>query len=273
MYGRDRKFYHSLTKKYTAAFGSLFNDIWFDRSDGTNPEAQTTKVPLGYGPREKWLAKKTEDAEGTRDVSITLPRMSYELVSLVYDAPRAMNPLGQKRAALANVDGTYTTIYNPVPYNLYFQLSIMAKTIDDGMKIIEQIIPNFTPAMNLKIKLIDNSPDFERDIPVVLNNVSNDDTYEGDFMNRRTIVWVLDFTMKVYYYRDVRNTGIIKIAFTNIYPGFTNAVPFSKTTVYPGLTANGEPTNSANNAIDPHDVNKEDNWDYVIIKEDIIDDA
>ncbi len=272
MLGRNRKFYHALTKKYTAIFGSLFNDIWFDRSDGVTPDAQTTKVPLGYGPREKWLAKKTEDNDGNRDVAITLPRMSYELVSLVYDSTRAINPQGAIRAKTASVDGTYANVYNPVPYNLYFQLSIMAKTIDDGMKIVEQIVPNFTPGITVSFHPIDDLPDYVRDVPIILNNVSNDDTYEGDFINRRTIIWVLDFTVKAYFYRDVRNTGVIKIAFTNIYPGFANNVLHSKTTIYPGMDANGHPTTDANAAIDPHLVNFEDDWDYVIIREDVIND-
>lgn len=273
MLGRERKFYHALTKKYTAIFGNLFNDIWIDRSDGTDAEAQTMKVPLAYGPREKYLAKITEDADGNRDSAITLPRMAYELVSLAYDAPRQLKRSGKIREKIATVEGAYTNIDNPTPWNLYFQLSIMAKTIEDGMKIVEQIVPYFSPDFTVTVRLFENVPDYTKDIPIVLNNVSNDDSYQGDFMNRRTLVWVLDFTMKAYYYKDIRDTGVIKVAFTNIYPGFSNSAPYFKSTIYPGLTANGQPTTNPNTAIDPHLVNKEDDWDYIVIKEDIIDDA
>lgn len=272
MFGRNLKFYPGLTKKYTAMFGNLFNDIWIDRSDGTNLELQTMKVPLAYGPREKYLAKLREDADGARDVSLTLPRMSYELVSLVYDPVRAINPMGVARERTAT-NGTYANVYNPVPYNLYFQLSIMTKTIEDGMKIIEQIMPYFKPDLTVAVQLFEEMPTEIRNIPIVLNNVSNDDSYEGSFENRRALVWVLDFTVKAYFYSDIRQSKKIKIAFTNIYPSFNQTPPNAKVTVYAGLTANGEPTQSPNNAIDPLLVNEEDDWDFVIIKEDIIDDA
>jgi hypothetical protein len=194
--------------------------------------------------------------------------MSYEIVAMNYAGERSINPVGNIRAAVAN--GT-SIVSNPVPYDLIFQLSIMTKTVEDGLKIVEQIIPHFKPDFTVTAHLIDSMPDHKKDIPIVLNNVTNDDSYEGDFTNKRVIIWTLDFTMKAWFYAGVSTPKVIKFATTNIYPNLEKTLVYSQTEVYPGLTANGQPTTDPAQAIPYQQVEEDDNWEYIIIKDDVID--
>lgn len=270
MLGQSGEFYHSLTKKYTAIFGTLFNDIWISRYDESATKVEDFKVVLGYGPREKMLGRVIEDPTIARDRAIILPRMSYELTSMNYDSVRALNPSGKLR--VNNPDNSSYTVLNPVPWNLNFTLYIAAKSIEDGLKIVEQIVPYFRPDLSVTAHLLDVLPEYNKDLSIVLNSVIHEDTYEGPIENTRALVWTLDFTLKGYFYTGIPTAKVIKFVTANIYSSANNITdPYTRIEVYPGLTANGEPTTDPSETIPYQQINEKDNWDYIVITDDIID--
>ncbi|HUU88331.1 MAG TPA: tail sheath stabilizer and completion protein [Candidatus Glassbacteria bacterium] len=209
-------FYHALIKKYVVLFGTLFNNISINRSNGSNDFAQSTKVPLSYGPKEKFLAN-IESLIGDRDPrAIFLPRMGFELSQMTY-AP--MRKLGTTRKihSVENVDGinVNNVVWNPVPYDMYFELFIAAKSIEDGTKILEQILPYFTPEWTVTAKLLDQMPDYSIDIPLILQSITVEDNYDASFENRRSLVWTIGFMMKGYMYGSIAEQKIIKLANVN----------------------------------------------------------
>jgi len=209
-------FYHSSLRKYVILFGTLFNNIYVNRKDSTRePGLQTIKVPLSYGPKEKTLARVMGDPTLSREFAIVLPRMSFELISLNYAGNRKLPTINKiTHKQMSDDDNRLSYAYNPVPYDLQFQLNIMVKNSDDGTQIVEQILPYFTPDWTATINVL---PDLAlaMDIPIVLNSVDNTDTYEGDFESRRALIWTLNFTMKGYLFGPVKKQGLIKTAIVN----------------------------------------------------------
>jgi hypothetical protein len=204
-------FYWGSIRKIVVAFGSLFSDIHFERTDDTvTPSViQTIKVPLAYGPKEKWLIarKQNEMPQETDMVEMTLPRMSYEITGFVYDESRKITSTGRTVKTIINDNTVLQAQYNPVPYNIGFQLNIMTKTIEDSLMIVEQILPFFTPDYTLTIMDIPELA-LEKEINMVLNNVQHEDTWDGNFETRRTITWVLSFTAKAYLYPPIKLTKL-----------------------------------------------------------------
>jgi hypothetical protein len=167
------------------------------------------KVPLAYGPREKFLVRLNEDADLTKQVAITLPRIGFEIQNLEYDAGRKLNRVQRfKKVKGANAK-QLDAQYMPVPYNLSIELYVMAKQSDDALQIVEQILPYFQPDYTLTIN--DNvSMDSKRDVPIVLNSISYEDDYQGDFTTRRALIYTLSFTAKFYLYGPVTSSKVIK---------------------------------------------------------------
>jgi len=205
-----RHFYHEIIKKNVKAFGTVFNNIEIVKTDPeTDAEIQRQKVPLAYGPKSKFLARLDQDPSTERKVSITLPRISFEMVDLQYDPSRKTSPI---QKYLKEDSGTSTKVqYMPVPYNLKFELAIISKTQDDALQILEQIIPYFQPAFTVTINLIPEM-DEKKDLPIVLNGISYEDDYQDDMLRRRSITYTLDFTLKTYFYGPVTNSEIIRKA-------------------------------------------------------------
>ena len=198
-------FYNESLRKTIIAFGSLFNDIQITRKDSSGSTVQTMKVPLAYGPKQKFITRLTADPGATKQVALTLPRIGFEIQSFDYDPTRKLNrTIRQKKVANTNDKKLkqMSTQYTPVPYNMNFELFIMAKNSDDGIQIIEQILPFFQPEYTVSIKEVPEM-DIVRDIPFVLNSVGYEDTYEGDFQSRRAIIYTLSFTAKSYVYGPV----------------------------------------------------------------------
>lgn len=102
------------------------------------------------------------------------------------------------------------SIKQQTPYNINMQLNIMAKNQDDGLQILEQILPYFQPEYTVAIKPIDDMPTFKQDVPIILNSVSFDDQYEGDYNSRRVLIYTLDFTMKMSFYGPVTTPKAIR---------------------------------------------------------------
>lgn len=260
-------FYHGTIRKYVTLFGTMFNDIHITRdlSDGT---ISTLKVPLSYGPKEKALARLDANPQLDNSVAITLPRMGFEITSMSYDGTRKLQTL-QKN--VKHGDGIATHQYVPVPYNISFTLYIMVKNAEDGTKIVEQILPYFTPDWTPTVDLIPEMG-LKYDIPVVLLNALPQDTYEGDYSERRVLTWTLDFLLKGYVFGPVKQSGLITLADVNFfdvnsYDSIDSAIGVANTastiTVIPGLTANGQPTTNAELSISRSAISATDNYGYI----------
>ena len=204
-----RHFYHEIIKKNVKAFGTVFNNIEIVKTDpNTGDVLRTEKVALAYGPKSKFLARLEQDPNTERKISITMPRIAFEMTGLSYDPSRKTSPV-QK---YLNQDGQQTKVqYMPVPYNLSFELGILSRTQDDALQILEQILPFFQPAFMVTINLIPEM-DEKKDLPIVLNSINYEDDYQGDMMNRRIITYTLDFTLKTYMYGPITDATLIRKA-------------------------------------------------------------
>lgn len=211
----NKHFYHQLTRKAVILFGRLFDDLYLVRkNDQTKKEVSRFLVPIIYAPKEKMVTRILSDPDLLRSVGTILPRMSFEITGISYDATRKQNSL--LRAAKSNTTSHVTSSYMGVPYDVTFALNIYARNIDDGTQIVEQILPFFNPDFTITTNMI---PDLGalKDIPIILNNVSNSIDYEGDYDSVRYVNWTLTFTMKMYYYGPVSYPKIIRTVYANIY--------------------------------------------------------
>ena len=203
-------FYHQTIRKYVAVFGTLFNDINIERKNSSDVIVERIKVPLAYGPKQKWLLA-VQDTTAERKVTATrTPRMGFAMTGVSYDSARKLNTIG--RNVKANTSSTTTsmvTMYNPVPYNFDFQLFILVKNAEDGTQILEQILPYFTPEFTVTVNTIPDM-NIKADVPITLNSADVADEYEGDLSARRTITWTLSFTLKGFIYPNVTSGQIIK---------------------------------------------------------------
>ena len=201
-------YYHEIIRKTIIGFGTLFNDIFIKHENIDDSTLDETKVGLAYGPQQKFFAKIREQANLTKAVAITLPRMSFEMTSIQYDASRKSGITQTFKAS----DGTnLKKVFMPVPYNIGFELSIFSKLNDDALQIIEQILPYFQPSFNITVNLVSSIGE-KRDVPIVLDNISFRDEYEGDFTTRTALIYTLQFTAKTYLFGPVSDTsdGLIK---------------------------------------------------------------
>lgn len=209
-------FYHQLTRKYVILFGNMFNNIMIKRvNKNTGVEIERFKVPIVYAPKEKYYARLRADPDLERPVQVSLPRMSFELTGFAYDASRKQNSLLRSGVA-ANTSTRGTTQYMGVPYDLTFDLQLYARNVDDGTHVIEQIIPYFNPDYTVTVNTIP-ALGFLKDVPIILNSVSNMIEHEGNFDAVRFVSWTLNFTMKANYYGPVQTPKIIRKVLANIY--------------------------------------------------------
>ena len=257
---------HNTLRKYVILFGTLFNNIWITRDNSTGESIQTLKVPLSYGPKEKFLARLDGNPSLANKVGVVLPRISFEMTSFTYDSERKLNTLNRiyKQPTNNSTDDHMAYQYMPVPYNITFQMSIMVKNAEDGTRIIEQILPYFTPEWTATVNLI---PEIGAtyDIPIIVNDVNVSDTYEGSFEERRAIIWELTFTMKGFVFGPSNKTSLIKFAEVNMHTDLSmnSDYPIATVTARPGLTANGQPTSNAALSIDYLEIKATDNYGFI----------
>ena len=201
-------FYHEILRKTVISFGTVFNDIHIRHRDGAGKETSDMRVPLAYGPMQKFLARLEQQADLNKAVQITLPRMSFETTNIAYDPTRKA---GITQTFKASDGSKLRKVYMPVPYNVGFELNILTKLNDDALQIVEQILPYFQPSFNLTVDLVSAIGE-KRDIPIVLDNISFQDDYEGDFSTRRALIYTLNFTAKTYLFGPIADTpdGLIK---------------------------------------------------------------
>ena len=202
------QFYNQAVRKTVVSFGTLFNNIELKKTvDGQVIE--TEKVPLAYGPKQKFLYRLQGNPTAGRKVAFTLPRIYFEMTGIDYDASRK-TPATQKYKTVINDNGNEVrTQYVPVPYNISFEVGILCKSQDDGLQILEQILPFFQPSFSMSLKFI---PDMDevRDVAVVLNSVDFDDDWEDDFSTRRSITYTMQFTAKSYIYGPYTKADVIR---------------------------------------------------------------
>lgn len=210
-------YYHQIIRKTVISFGTLFNEIYIRHKDSEGDSISEMKVPLAYGPIQKFLARIEQQPELNKPIAMTLPRMAFEMTSIQYDATRKANITQTFKAS----DGTnLKKVFLPVPYNIGFQLNLMSKLNDDALQVVEQILPYFQPSFNLTVDLIDSIGE-KRDIPVVLDSVSFTDDYEGDFSTRRILIYTFNFTTKVYLFGPIAEStdGLIRKVKVDYYSG------------------------------------------------------
>ncbi len=207
-------FYNEILRRTVIGFGTLFNDITIKQ------ENSTIRVPLAYGPTQKFLARIEQSPDLNKPTAITLPRMSFEFVGLTYDASRKVSTTQQFIVTDPEDSKEIKKAYMPVPYNMQFELSIMTKLNDDALQIVEQILPYFQPSYNLTIELVSELKE-KRDVPIVLENITMQDDYEGDFSSRRVLLYTLRFTAKTYLFGPTTSAtkDIIKKASISYYSG------------------------------------------------------
>ena len=213
-------FYNEILRKTIVSFGTLFNNISIKHTNSSDAVVSVIKVPFAYGPTQKFLARLNQSPDLNKSTAITLPRMSFEFTGLTYDPSRKLTTTQTFIAKDPDTGIETKKMYMPVPYNMQFELSIMSKLNDDALQIVEQILPYFQPAYNLTVSLVDSIQE-KRDIPIILENVTMQDDYEGDFSTRRVLLYTLRFTAKTYLFGPVSSVSkdIIKTAKINYLTG------------------------------------------------------
>lgn len=210
----DQRYYWGTVRKAIVAFGNMFNNLTIEKK-GPNNTTIIQRVPLSYSPKQKFLARINQQPNiDKNNVQVILPRMGFEMVAMDYDPNRKVSPIQQTRSLSGST--TASTQYAPTPYNLTILLYIYARNQDDGLQVIEQILPYFNPDYNLTLKAIPEL-NIQNDLPILLNTIGFEDDYEGDFVTRRSVTWTLGFTVKLNFYGPVTKTGIIKKVIANTF--------------------------------------------------------
>ena len=241
-------------------FGNLFNDIHVQRIDNAGVVQQTLKVPIAYGPKMKFLTRIAQDPNLDRDVAVSLPRIGFEMTAINYAPERKLSSTQRNLRISADGDQLKSQ-FVPVPYDINITASIFVKNADDGTQILEQILPFFTPEWTATVNVIPTMA-IKMDIPTVLNSVTYEDTYDGDFDTRRAIIWNLDFTLKGYLYGPVRTSGVIKRSILNLFPDTDTTIKAASIQTQPALLANGSPTSNSSASIPLGQISANDDFGF-----------
>ena len=221
-----QQFYHETVRNVIVAFGTMFNNIQIVRKDNSGTVTQTMKVPLAYGPKQKFLTRLDQDPSLSAATAITLPRLGFEIGALTYDSARKLNRVQKFKKVKSSSSNAnkLDTQYMPVPYNMDITLYAMAKNSDDALQIVEQILPFFQPDYTLTLNDMADMG-IKRDVPIILNDVGYEDNYQGDFESRRAIIYTLAFTTKFYLYGPVTSTSVIKTVQVDQYTDLPAVTP------------------------------------------------
>jgi hypothetical protein len=202
-------FYNEGLRKLTVAFGTIFNDIQVKKADADGKLVQSITVPLAYGPKEKFLVRLDQQKDlQDREFAIVLPRMSFEISGIVYDHTRKLSRVQKYRTTKTNTGASLNYNYAPVPYNINYTLNIFTATAENGLQIVEQILPYFQPDYTVTLNLLPEL-DIKRDVPIVLNSVGYEDSYTGNFDQRRAVIYTLNFTAKTYLFGPSSTSKVI----------------------------------------------------------------
>ena len=210
-------YYHGILKKVVVAFGRIFTGLKIVREDKQGNPVQIIDVPVSYGPKDKWLARLQEQADLTNKTAITLPRIGFEMVAMSYDPSRKIQTMNLIKADNSTTNENVDATFSPVPYNVTFNLYIVAKTNSDALQIVEQILPFFTPQYTITMDVVPEVL-INQDIPVTLVNSSFTDSYEGAFSDKREIIYTLTFDIKCYLFGPATKYNTILQTIMNIDP-------------------------------------------------------
>jgi hypothetical protein len=211
-------FYNQSLRRLTIAFGQIFNNVIVQTKSSTGAVTKRMRVPLAYAPKEKFIQRLEQQAnlDKGRTFAIVLPRMGFELKGLSYDANRKLNKL-QKTVRVKSSDSTVHNFnYTPVPYDISFNLYSFTATAENGLQIIEQILPYFQPDYTVTINAIPEL-NIKRDVPIILNDVNYEDSYDGGYNTRRAVIYTLSFTAKTYLYGPMSQSKVIRKSQSDIY--------------------------------------------------------
>lgn len=211
---KEHPFYHSTIKNLIVAFGTVFQDLSIIRKDSSKKKDQVIRVPIAYGPRNKWLSRLREDPDLKDNVEITLPRMAFEITDYRYDPTRKIGAQGN--FLVGSIGSLRSKLFNPVPYDVSIQLHSMCKTQEDSLQILEQVLPYFAPSMTLSIEML---PEFniKKDVPILLQGVQVEDTYDGSPEDFRTVIQTFNFIAQVDLFGPIiKSDKVIKTSIANV---------------------------------------------------------
>ncbi len=203
----NKHFYFGTMRRYVVSFANIFNSIHVVRYDKNGVEVEREKVPLAYGPKNKYIYRNEQNTDLNEKYAIKLPRISFEMVEIRYD-PSRKTPSTQKLRGVDVTDGSRAFQYNAVPYEFLFDVNIMAKNTDEALQIVEQILPFFTPDYTMTINVIPEL-DHKLDIPVTISSITMDDNWDTDFKERRDIVWNIQLVLKGFIYAPIKDSKVI----------------------------------------------------------------
>lgn len=224
-------FYHENIRNTIMAFATLFNNIYVRETDSSGNVTKNNKVPIRYGPRSKFLARINEAPNDLNNpTQITLPIMSFSYNGLTYDPERKLTTTEYFTVQdPSNPQGCLKS-YVPVPYNMELELNIMTKLEQDCWQIVEQILPYFQPAYTLTIKYTGIKE--LKDVPIQIESIQIQDDYEGNFESRRSLIYTIRFTAKMYLFGPqqkvtdsiIRKSTIGFIAGSSAHPPNSDAI-------------------------------------------------
>ncbi len=269
--------YHSAIRKYIIMFGNMFNDIDVVRFNSAGDNIQQIRVPIAYGPREKILAKLRTDPDGRREIAMVLPRLSFELTSMNYAPERVLNRT-HKQLGIGGGNNSLRKSFTPAPYDLDMSLYAMFANQEDAVQVVEQILPYFRPEWTNSVKIVPELDTYV-DVPTILNGMTIEDSYDGDFDQRRAIIYTFTFKIKGYLFGPVTNKGIIRRTLVNTFDPQANTATgnviistsdtkLQRLTLTPGLLANGQPTSNSSASIPISQISANSNFGFAFDRED-----
>ena len=269
--------YHSAIRKYIIMFGNMFNDIDVVRVNKAGESVQQLRVPIAYGPKEKFLIKLRTDPDGRREIAMVLPRLSFELTSMNYAPERVLNRT-HKQLGIGGGNNSLRQTFTPAPYDLDMTLYAMFANQEDAVQVVEQILPYFRPEWTNSVKIVPELDTYV-DIPTIYTGMTIEDTYDGDFDTRRAIIYTFTFKIKGYLFGPVTNKGIIRRTLVNTFNPQANTATsnvvirtsdtkLQTLTLTPGLLANGQPTANSSASIPISQISANSNYGFAFDRED-----
>ena len=269
--------YHSAIRKYIIMFGNMFNDIDVVRFNNSGESTQQIRVPIAYGPKEKYLVKLRSDPDARREIAMVLPRLAFEMQQMTYSPERVMNRQN-KQIGKGGGNNTLRQTWTPAPYDIEMVLYAMFANNEDAVQVVEQILPYFRPEWTNSVKIVPELNTYV-DVPTILTGMTIEDSYDGDFESRRAIIYTFNFTVKGYIYGPVTNRGIIHRTLINQFIPTSNTatgnviVSTSDTkqqrlTLTPGLLANGQPTANSSASLPISQISANSNYGFAFDRED-----
>jgi hypothetical protein len=238
-------FYNSGLRKLTVAFGTIFNKIQVKKNDPNGNTVQSIIVPLAYAPKEKFIVRLDQQKDlNEREFAIVLPRMSFEISGIAYDPSRKLTRIQKYRSVSSDTEQAINYNYTPVPYNINYTLNVFTANAENGLQIVEQILPFFQPDYTITLNLLPEL-NIKRDIPIILNSVTYEDSYTGNFDQRRAVIYTLNFTAKTYLFGPATTSKVITKTTSDLYSEVPGAVP--NPTLEETITVKPNPADAAAN--------------------------